>query len=85
MNVKSIFGTIGDTLNGLFGVLTGLVGVGIMSQVIFGTGWMGIDVVGNISNLVNTFLSGGVTGLLTNALIGSLSYIAAYSGKYVSK
>ena len=63
MNVKSIFGTIGDTLNGLFGVLTGLVGVGIMSQVIFGTGWMGIDVVGNISNLVNTFLTGGVTGL----------------------
>ena len=65
MNVKSIFGTIGDTLTGLFGVLTGLVGVGIMSQVIFGTGWMGIDVVGNISSLVNTFLSGGVTGLLT--------------------
>ena len=65
MNVKSIFGTIGDTLTGLFGVLTGLVGVGIMSQIVFGTGWMGIDVVGNISNLVNTFLSGGVTGLLT--------------------
>ena len=64
MNVKSIFGTIGDTLNGLFGVLTGLVGVGIMSQVIFGTGWMGIDVVGNISGLVNTFLTGGVTGLI---------------------
>ena len=36
-----------------------------MSQVIFGTGWMGIDVVGNISGLVNTFLTGGVTGLLT--------------------
>ena len=52
MNVKSIFGTIGDTLTGLFGILTGLVGVGIMSQVVFGTGWMGIDVVGNISNLV---------------------------------
>ena len=65
MNVKSIFGTIGDTLSGLFGVLTGLVGVGIMSQVIFGTGWMGIDVIANISGIVNTFLSGGVTGLLT--------------------
>ena len=35
MNVKSIFGTIGDTLTGLFGILTGLVGVGIMSQVVF--------------------------------------------------
>ena len=64
MNVKSIFGTIGNTLTGLFGVLTGLVGVAIMSQVLFGTGWMGMDVVGNISGLVNTFLNGGVTGLI---------------------
>ena len=64
MNVKSIFGTIGDTLGGIFTVLTGLVGVGIMSQIVFGTGWMGIDVVGNISTLVNTFLTGGVTGLI---------------------
>ena len=72
MNVKSIFGTIGDTLSGLFGVLTGLVGVGIMSQVIFGTGWMGIDVISNISGIVNTFLTGGVTGLLTLIVLFSL-------------
>ena len=72
MNVKSIFGTIGDTLSGLFGVLTGLVGVGIMSQVIFGTGWMGMDVIGNISSIVNTFLTGGVTGLLTLIVLFSL-------------
>ena len=65
MNVKSIFGTIGDTLSGLFGVLGGLVGVGIMSQIVFGSGWLGINVVGNISTLVNTFLGGGVTGLIT--------------------
>ena len=72
MNVKSIFGTIGDTLSGLFGVLTGLVGVGIMSQVVFGTGWMGIDVIANISGIVNTFLTGGVTGLLTLIVLFSL-------------
>ena len=72
MNVKSIFGTIGDTLTGLFGILTGLVGVGIMSQVIFGTGWMGMDVIGNISGIVNTFLTGGVTGLLTLIVLFSL-------------
>ena len=72
MNVKSIFGTIGDTLTGLFGVLPGLVGVGIMSQVIFGTGWMGMDVIGNISGIVNTFLTGGVTGLLTLIVLFSL-------------
>ena len=72
MNVKNIFGTIGDTLTGLFGILTGLVGVGIMSQVVFGTGWMGIDVIANISNIVNTFLTGGVTGLLTLIVLFSL-------------
>ena len=72
MNVKSIFGTIGDTLTGIFGVLTGLVGVGIMSQVVFGTGWMGMDVINNISGIVNTFLTGGVTGLLTLIVLFSL-------------
>ena len=64
MNVKSIFGTIGETLTGITGVLTSLVAVGIMSQIVFGAGWLGIDVVGNISGLVNTFLTGGVTGLI---------------------
>ena len=64
MNVKGIFGTIGETLTGITAVLSSLVGVGIMSQIVFGTGWMGIDVVGNISALVNTFLTGGVTGLI---------------------
>ena len=72
MNVKSIFGTIGDTLTGIFGILTGLVGVGIMSQVVFGTGWIGMDIVGNIIGLVNTFLTGGVTGLLTLIVLMSL-------------
>jgi len=64
MNVKGIFGTIGETLTGITGVLGSLVAVGIMSQIVFGTGWLGIDVVGNISGLVNTFLNGGVTGLI---------------------
>ena len=64
MNVKGIFGTIGETLTGITTVLGSVVGVGVMSQIVFGTGWMGIDVIGNISTLVNTFLTGGVTGLI---------------------
>ena len=72
MNIKTIFGMIGDTLSGVFGVLVGLVGVGIMSQIVFGSGWLGINVVGNISTLVNTFLGGGVTGLITLIVLLSL-------------
>ena len=64
MNVKGIFGTIGEALTGITAILGSLVGVGVMSQIVFGTGWMGIDVIGNIMGLVNTFLTGGVTGLI---------------------
>ena len=64
MNVKNIFGTVGETLTGITTILGSLVGVGIMSQIVFGTGWIGMDVVANISGLVNTLLTCGVTGLI---------------------
>ena len=72
MNVKSIFGTIGEVLGGIGGVLASLVSVSILSTVIFGSGWLGIDVVANISALVGSFLSGGVTGLLVLIILLSL-------------
>ena len=72
MNIKTIFGMIGDTLTGVFGVLVGLVGVGIMSQIVFGSGWLGIDVISNISALGSSFLTGGVTGLLVLIILLSL-------------
>jgi len=64
MNVKSIFGTMSDVLGGFAGVLGGLVSVGILSQIVFGS-VLGLDIIGNINGLVNSFLSGGLTGLLT--------------------
>ena len=69
MNVKSIFGIVGDTLAGIVGVLSALVSVGILSQIVFGTGWLGMDILGNISNFVNTFVNGGVTGLLVLVVV----------------
>ena len=72
MNIKSIFGMIGDVLSGIGGVLVSLVSVSILSTVVFGSGWLGIDVVGNISGLVNTFLAGGLTGLITLVVLVGL-------------
>ena len=72
MNMKSIFATIGEVLGGISGVLASLVSVSILSTVIFGSGWLGIDVVANISALVGSFLSGGVTGLLVLIILLSL-------------
>ena len=72
MNIKSIFTTISEVLGGIGGVLASLVSVSILSTVIFGSGWLGIDVVANISALVGSFLSGGVTGLLVLIILLSL-------------
>ena len=65
MNIKSVFASVSDVISGLVGLLGGLVSIGILSQIVFGTGTLGFDIVGNISSLVNTFTSGGITGLLT--------------------
>ena len=72
MNIKSIFGMIGDVVSGLAGVLGGLVAVGVLSQIVFGSGWLGIDVIGNITGIVNSFLSAGLTGLVTLVVLVGL-------------
>ncbi len=72
MNIKSVFGMISDVLSGIGGVLVSLVSVSILSTVVFGSGWLGIDVITNISNLVGSFLTGGVTGLLVLIILLSL-------------
>ena len=72
MNIKSIFGTIGDVIGGLAGVLGGLVSVGVLSQIVFGSGWLGIDVIGNITGIVNSFLGAGLTGLVTLVVLVGL-------------
>ena len=72
MNIKSIFGQIGDVLGGLAGVLGGLVSVGVLSQIVFGSGWLGIDVIGNITGIVDSFLGAGLTGLVTLIVLVAL-------------
>ena len=72
MNIKTAFGYVGDVIGGLTGVLGGLVAVGVLSQVVFGTGWLGIDVIANIGSIVDTFLGAGLTGLITLVVLLSL-------------
>ena len=72
MNIKNVFSMVNDVLTGIGGVLMSLVSVSILSTVIFGSGWLGIDVITNISNLVGSFLTGGVTGLLVLIILLTL-------------
>jgi hypothetical protein len=63
---------IGDFIKSLTGVLMSVLGLGIVGALAFGDMGLGIDVIGNITNLVSELASGGVVGLLVLAVLMSL-------------
>jgi|TARA_B110000444_G_C18477600_1_gene427673 hypothetical protein len=63
---------IGDFIKSLTGVLISVLGLGIVGALVFGDMGLGIDVIGNITNLVSELASGGVVGLLVLAVLMSL-------------
>ncbi len=72
MNVKSIMGTVSDVVTGLTGVFGSLVAFAVMAEILFGAGTLGINVIGNITAIVGSFLGGGITGLITLIVLASL-------------
>jgi hypothetical protein len=72
MNIKSVFSTVSDVITGMAGLLAGLVTVGILTHIVFGAGTLGMNIVGNITELVNVFTTGGLTGLLTLLVVSAM-------------
>ena len=62
---------INDLVSNLTGVLTGILGLGIVGSLAFGD-MLGLDVIGNITALVSELANGGVVGLLVLAVLMSL-------------
>ena len=62
---------IKDIVSNLTAVLIGVLGLGIVAALAFGTP-LGLDVIGNITSLVSDLASGGVVGLLVLAVLMSL-------------
>ena len=53
-------------------VITGILGLGIVGALAFGDMGLGIDVIGNVTSLVETLASNGVVGLLVLAALMAL-------------
>ena len=64
---KMINGIVGN----LTDVLIGVLGLGIVGALVFGD-VLGLDVIGNITALVEELATGGVVGLLVLAVLMSL-------------
>jgi hypothetical protein len=72
MNIKSVFSTVSDVITGMASLLAGLVTVGILTHIVFGAGTLGMNIVDNITGLVNVFTTGGLTGLLTLLVVSAM-------------
>ena len=64
MNVKNIFSTVGDWVSGLVDLLAGFVALGVLVQIVFGTGVFGVDVVSNLTSVIGGFGTNGFAGFL---------------------
>ena len=64
INLKSAFSSIGEFVSGLVELLASFAALGVVSEVIFGSGVWGINVVANLVALIGTFGDNGFAGLL---------------------
>ena len=72
INLKSAFSSIGDFVGGLIELLASLAALGVVSEVIFGTGVWGINVVSNLVAIVTTLGNNGFAGLLALLILVGL-------------
>ena len=80
--MNKVFGYFNDFVKGLTGLIMGVLGLGVAAQLLFGEvtpatldapasgGLMGLDVIGNIGDVLATVASpGGVLGLVTLLIV----------------
>ncbi len=71
--MNNIVETVKSSIGGLFAVLTSVIGLLVLSQVVFGEA-AGMNVINNLQNIVNGFVGEGASlaGLITLLLIVGL-------------
>ena len=69
--MDNAFRMLSDLVNNLTSVIVGILGLDIIGSLAFGD-MMGLDVIGNITSLVESLASSGVVGLLVLAVLYSL-------------
>ena len=69
--MEKVFNLVTDFLGGLGKLFTALIPVSILYYVLTGTSVFGIDVIANLTSLVNGFGQGGFVGLVVLVLVCS--------------
>ena len=70
--MDKIFGTIKSFFGGVQELMLSLLSVGVLVQVLFGGDVFGMDVVGNVTRLIESLGSSGFVGLLAVIILVKL-------------
>ena len=62
--MKEIITIVKGYINDLADLMLSLVAIGAISEVIFGSGIFGVNVIGNLTSIINTFGESGYAGLV---------------------
>ena len=62
--MKEIITMIKGYIDDLAHLMMSFVAIGAISEVIFGTGVFGVNVIGNLTSIINTFGESGFAGLV---------------------
>jgi len=69
--MENVFNKVNGFINGLGSIFLGLVPVSILWYVLSGANIFGMDVVGNLTNLVNTLGNSGFVGFIVLVILWS--------------
>ena len=69
--MEKVFSMVNGFVKGLSGVFMGIIPLAILWFVLTGTSVLGFDVVGNMTTLLDTLVSGGFIGLVVLVLLCS--------------
>jgi hypothetical protein len=62
--MREIITLVKDWVDDLAHLLMSFVAIGAVGEVIFGTGIFGVNVIGNLTSIINTFGESGFAGLV---------------------
>ena len=76
IDVKSAFSTVGEFIKGLVELFASVAALAVISEVIFGSGIFGVNVIGNLTSIINKFGQSGFAGL-----VALLVLVGLFKGK----
>jgi hypothetical protein len=69
--MKNVFSMVNDFIKGLVGVFMGIIPLAILWFVLTGTSVLGMDVVSNMTSLIDMLANGGFIGLVVLVILAS--------------